>query len=408
MKVLAAVVIPPHLRESGAVRAATSLSLGLAEHCDLDLAIMADREEEEHRGQARILRRRSRSPFGAVQSVLSNKVRSPFYRSDIPDLIARNRYDLVHIHNVMPALEMRRIARASRRQGMPYVVSAHGFVEASSRGEAYGLGMLERFAWKYLVARPLRDVVVGASRVLALSPADLPLLRGLGVEESSCVLVPNGVEFDYFSAAPAGEIDAVRAKFDLPKDSSSEATRCFFLANHTPNKGLHVLLEAFLQTNRPFVLVVGGDRRGYVDYDGFGKKSTPSRRFVFTGALERREVRALFHYSDLFVFPTLADTFPLVVLEAMAAGLPVLSTQVGGIPHQVTEETGLLVPAGEVTAFRTAFETLAADRAKMRSLGESGRARVQTRFTWGRSVAKALEVYRSVVGSERSSGPGEE
>ena len=69
-------------------------------------------------------------------------------------------------------------------------------------------------------------------------------------------------------------------------------------------------------------------------------KCRPDQQIIVTGRLRDDEVGAALRRSDLFVFPTLADTFPLVVLEAMAHGVPVLASRVGGIPHQLDERCG--------------------------------------------------------------------
>jgi glycosyltransferase involved in cell wall biosynthesis len=171
-----------------------------------------------------------------------------------------------------------------------------------------------------------------------------------------------------------------------------------FLANHTPNKGLGVLFEAFSRLRCPYRLIVGGEQRAQVDYARALAACGPDQQIVLTGRLSDAEVAALYRRADLFVFPTLADTFPLVVLEAMAHGLPVVASKVGGIPHQVTSDTGILVEPGDGAGLAIALERLAtAPPGALREMGLRARQRVSQEFSWERAAALAFAGYRRVL-----------
>ncbi|MES2866102.1 MAG: glycosyltransferase family 4 protein, partial [Actinomycetota bacterium] len=94
--------------------------------------------------------------------------------------------------------------------------------------------------------------------------------------------------------------------------------------------------------------------------------------------------------SDIFVFPTLADTLPLVVLEAMAQGLPVIASSVGGIPYQLDDACGVLVEPGDPAALAAAVQRLAAQPMMLAAMGRRARARVGTHFTWETAAASAM------------------
>lgn len=404
MRVLAAIVVPPHLSASGGARAGRALSEALAGRCAMSIASMSDVDRTQP-GAARRLAVRSWLP--AFARALPRRYRSLFYRSDIPGLVEGEAWDLVHLHNPMPALEMARIASACVRAGIPYVVSTHGFNEVANGSAVYGFGALRRAAWAACMGRPVARTVRGAAAVFALSPADLGIVAGFGFRGPVRV-VANGVELppapdpgrdravcERLGVAPAGTEPA--GATGVGPGHGASALTCMFLGNHTPNKGVPVLLEAFAGLDCPYQLIVGGEQRPEIDYGRAGT-GRADQRVVLTGRLSDEEVGALLRRADLFVFPTLADTFPLVVLEAMAQGCAVLASSVGGIPHQLDGRCGVLVPPGDVAALRAAVTRLAADRAGVAAMGQAGRARVAAAFTWQAAAEAAHEGYREVLG----------
>jgi starch synthase len=394
MNVLAAIVIPPHLGDSGAVNAAMYLSQCLTHHCSMDVALMSDRTEELLQGKLKVMHRRSTNVMSFTRLFLPNKYRTLFYRSDIASLVSN--YDLVHIHNPIPAIEMRNIAKACVANKIPYVITTHGFVEVMGITQAYHLSRLESLVGEWMIRKPLEYVIRNAHKICCLAPQDRDLLHNHGVSDEKLVVIPNGVHLDAFATPTADELSTVCAKFQLPIDKSTETPVCFFLANHTRNKGLDVLVDAFRQTDRSYCLIVGGKKRDY-DYDGYAKNLKSGQRIVFTDVFTNQEIRVLHHYSDLFVFPTRADTLPLVVLEAMASSKPVLSTTVGGIPYQVDDSCGRLVAPDNPTALRVAFEVLVQDPTRLRAMGLAARSKVSEQFNWNASAAKTFEIYQQVT-----------
>ncbi|MFC6776517.1 glycosyltransferase [Methylobacterium gregans] len=157
IRVLSAIVVPPHMSVSGGARAGEALSAALCTHCRVDVASMMGSPEDP--GPCGRLPVRTYLPPGLPWSRLPNRYRSLFYRSDIPGRVAG--YDLVHLHNPMPALEMARIARAARAAGVPYVISTHGFNEVANGGSIYGFGPVRRAVWRGLVYAPVAAAVRG-------------------------------------------------------------------------------------------------------------------------------------------------------------------------------------------------------------------------------------------------------
>ncbi|HEV2236544.1 MAG TPA: glycosyltransferase family 4 protein [Ktedonobacterales bacterium] len=112
-----------------------------------------------------------------------------------------------------------------------------------------------------------------------------------------------------------------------------------------------------------------------------------------------RELRALYHYCDALVLPTRGDCFSLASIEAMAAGLPVITTTVGGIPEIVEDEaTGYLIAPNDGAALRLAVERLAADGERRAAMGARGRAVARERFDDRRNTRRLLDVLAQAAG----------
>jgi glycosyltransferase involved in cell wall biosynthesis len=109
------------------------------------------------------------------------------------------------------------------------------------------------------------------------------------------------------------------------------------------------------------------------------------------------------HALDAFAMPSIWEGFGIVLLEAMAAGKPVVASRVATIPEVVVDgETGLLVPAGEAAALAEALASLALDPDLARRMGEAGRARLQRHFSVEKMVGDTELLYRELVEEARA------
>jgi glycosyltransferase involved in cell wall biosynthesis len=119
-------------------------------------------------------------------------------------------------------------------------------------------------------------------------------------------------------------------------------------------------------------------------------------RVSFLG--HRDDVPVLLAGCDLFVLPSLFEGLPLAILEAMAAGKPVISSAVGGAPEVIVEgETGLLVPPADAATLAAGIRSLAADPNRRRRMGAAGRARVREMFSAETMVRKTVAVYNELL-----------
>jgi glycosyltransferase involved in cell wall biosynthesis len=207
------------------------------------------------------------------------------------------------------------------------------------------------------------------------------LIADYGVPEEKITVIAPGVDL---GAWPRG------ASERRPPDADTRLPRLLFVGGDFERKGGALLLECF---DRHFAdraelhLVTGAPitaRRNVFAYAGLTPNSETLRR--------------LYAEADVFVFPTLADCAPLVVPEAMAAALPVVTTRVGAIPEMVTDgEQGLLVAPGDGAGLRAAIERLLGDAPLRARMGAAGRGRVEAEYDAERNAGRLLDVLRGVV-----------
>jgi len=317
-------------------------------------------------------------------------------------LIQDGDYDLVHLHNLLPAFAAEDVARACRERDIPYVISSHGFNELSRYAEINEFGPLRSALVRMAITRPFRRVVRGAAAIFALSDREGGLLCSLGVSSDRVHIITNGVNEFYLQPPSDAELSEARTKFGV-----GPGPVLFYMGSLHGYKGLDIFLRSLRGVRGPFQAIVGGQFKTDEERLSLLRRSgidgSLQSRVVFAGGVSNEDLRALYHLADLFVYPTLADTLPAVVLEAMACCLPVVSTTVGGIPFAVGEEEGILVPPGEAAEVARAVNLLLADPNRRRQMAESARASVCERFRWSASAERAVEGYRTVLSKWQAS-----
>jgi glycosyltransferase involved in cell wall biosynthesis len=234
--------------------------------------------------------------------------------------------------------------------------------------------------------RPLRRIIAVSREV------ETKYVRHLGIPARKLSVVPNGIP----APARIPEPDpALRMKLLEGRSGFLVLT----LARLHEQKGHADLLAAAAQVpDATFVLAGDGPLRGELEQRA--RQLGVAGRCVFLG--HRRDVPALLAAADVFVLPSLYEGLPVSVLEAMAAGRPVVATAIGGTDEAVRDEvTGLLVPPHDPAALAAAIGRLRADPALARRLAAAGRDRVEREFSSEATALRVMEIYDEVL-----AGPG--
>lgn len=219
------------------------------------------------------------------------------------------------------------------------------------------------------------------------------LIETIGVAPARIVVLRNGVP------RPMAPDSAP------PMSKTPDAPfRILFLGNLTPRKGVGDLLAALatLRTTHRFEAVFAGG--GQVDaYRTEADRLGLASIIEFPGWVDRAQAAALTAGADVLVLPSYHEGLPLVILEALGAGVPVICTPVGSIPEVLTDQqTALLVPPGDIPALAAALRRLIEQPAVRASLASAGRDLYDREFTMDGFVTGVAALYRRLLADAKS------
>ncbi len=246
-------------------------------------------------------------------------------------------------------------------------------------------GMLDYL--KQVVPRSVRR----AAAVIAVSEATRQEIVALyGTPAEKITAVPHGVDPRFAPQAAPGE--AIRAKYRLPAESPLVLT----VGTMQPRKNHLGLVRAWARVEAAGTLVIAGGKGWAYDavYEEVARLGI-AERVIFAGYVDDADLPALYRTADVFAFPALYEGFGLPVLEAMACGTPVVTSNVSSLP-EVAGEAALLVDPLDVDALAAAIAHLLGDTALRGSLRAKGLARAQA-FSWQRAAAQVWEVYTRLL-----------
>ncbi len=286
-----------------------------------------------------------------------------------PFILARLRPDVAHVHSPYPLGE---VANWLLGRARATVITHHSDV-VRQRG------------WLRLYGPLLRRVLAAADRIIATSPRYIETSPWLSPLRDKCIVVPLGVD---------------HCRFVPPLSPYDGPPTLLFVGRLRYYKGVDTLLEALASLPGVHLNVVGeGPMRE--TWTAQAARLRLSDRVHFLGEVDDAELPGLYHQAHLFVLPcnTRAEAFGSVLLEAMASGLPCITTEVSSGTSWVVQDgvTGLLVPPRDPQALAGAARSLLDDPDRRATMGRAGRARVETEFTIEQMIARVQAVYEGVL-----------
>jgi glycosyltransferase involved in cell wall biosynthesis len=206
-------------------------------------------------------------------------------------------------------------------------------------------------------------------------------------------VVPNVINLSRFSAGSIGP--APREKNDPCIVVTRNLEPIYDNANAL--RAFSIVKETFPASK----LVIAGSGPEREALEALARELRVADAVTFTGRLDNEDMAALYRRADVMINPSLVDNMPNSLLEALASGVPVVSTNVGGVPYMVEHErTALLVPPHDSTAMATAVLTFLNDPAKAQRFKEAGIEAVQ-QYSWPRVRGQLLETYERVLAKRK-------
>lgn len=241
------------------------------------------------------------------------------------------------------------------------------------------------FFLKTLIPRSIRraDKIITVSRNERQQIIDFYKIPAEKIE-----IAYNGVDFERFSRAySAEEKENIRKKYSLPEKF------LLYIGTLQPRKNIPIAIEALKDLN--IALVLAGNRKAHnfdPEIDDAIKKNNLADKIIFPGWIDEEDKPALLQMAACFVFPTLYEGFGIPVIEAMAAGTPVVCS---GIPvlREISKDAALFCDPENSQEFAENISKVLADENLQNSLLEKGK-KIAQNFNWQKTAEKTLEIYQ--------------
>ncbi len=349
----------------------------------LDVVTMAygDLPAFEERGALRIHRVKClrSSPHIGHAYELASWLRPALLRSR--ELLRADPFDLIHSHFFLPSGIVAR--KLSRESGVPYVVTAHG-----SDVKDYNP---DRFRAMHHILLPFWRRIAGDAHAITSPSHSLASLirRHLGGDREIAI-IPNGIQADWID----------------PFDEGPEAkTKSILLVSRLfERKGAQFLLEALRELRTGWQVHIVGDGPYMGPLEKLAADVPDS--VIFHGWLDNKDpaLKRLYREASIFVFPSLAENFPISLLEAMISSTAIVATGLDSCKEVLGDGMRAIGPR-DVTGLREELRELIADPDARAELGQRARQRVLDKFTWDRVGREYHELFSKVAIRRSGDGP---
>lgn len=289
-------------------------------------------------------------------------------------------FDIVHGQDIYSPMALLSIHSAHKRK-IPSVLTCHSIHKSA------GL-------WK-LVYQPVVFTMKRANRIIVVSNMSREFCVRLGVPKYKIMVAPNGVDLSKFNP----DIDGSSMRKHLGLENEPLVATAIRLVKR---KGPDHLIAAFskiLKKVPDAKLAMAGKGPEMNNLCAQIKRLDIEKSVFMLGALPHTKVAELMATANVFVLPSMMESFPLTAVEAMAVGVPIVCPKVGGVPEIVIEEfNGLMFPPADDTALADAIVRILKNQPLAKRLRENGLKIVREKFSWEAAAKRTLNIYEMARG----------
>lgn len=311
-----------------------------------------------------------------------------------------NELDLIHLHT---GKRLGGIGRhVALKRGIPYVISLHGgvFDVPQAESEAMTAPTAGALEWGKLLGWWVgsRRVFDDAAAIICVGAAE-QIETKKRYPNKEVIFLPNGVDPDRFAR---GDGAAFRQNYAIPSDAPLIMT----VGRIDPQKNQRFAIE-LMASLRPSMPDIHLALIGPVTNDSYFeqikndiKKTGLDRNITIIPGLAAgsRELTDAYHAADVFFLPSVHEPFGIVILEAWAAGLPVIAARVGGIPSFVEDgRDGILINTTSLDESLQAVNNLLADKGHRQMLSQAGRNKAVSTYSWDKITDDLIHIYESAI-----------
>lgn len=292
--------------------------------------------------------------------------------------------DVLHIHEIRGHQTIAAL-RAASSTGCPIVVSPHGALPQSTG---------RRLPKRLFDMIFMRSILRRADAIVALNDIEQAMLLSLGVPASKIALIPNGIRPP--SSLPTPVLERFRTKHQLTRNDLVVA----FVGRLHARKRLDVAIEAFARVSSQFpnatMLIAGADAGHREELEALIAKRGMGLRIRFLGPISEDDRRSLLGVADLFVLTSIGEGQPVAVLEAAAAGLPLLLTTGTNLAEVAQVRAGLVV-GQKVAEVAQGFQALLSNAEMRQQMGKSARSWALGAYGFDRQLDSLERLYAQLA-----------
>lgn len=301
----------------------------------------------------------------------------------IQKLVASNA-DLIHSHSFV-AIHTNVTSILSKLKKKPFVLTIHTYGKNLS---SFYANMFVNF-YNSSIGRITLEL---ADKIIVLSSEAEEYFLQLGVYKEKIQVIPNAVNYEQFAN--------FHTTANFKQQYNIDGKVVLFVSNLQKRKGAQHLIKVIPQIiqelpNTNFVIVGEGPYRKYLE--NLSNRLQIKNKIIFTGHLSPKKLLEAYHAADVFVLPSAFEGLPTVILEAMASGVPVVASKVGGIPSVIQNGiTGFLVNYGDMEQIAEAVTNILSSEKLAKLMGKNGK-KISKNYAWSIIYKKIEDVYREVV-----------